>query len=76
MASGANAPATSGLDLKRSGGSTNRLPTSFGEIGATPRSGRVTIGELAQTWYETTAALKPSTRVAYRSLLDAWVLLR
>jgi integrase len=41
-----------------------------------PRSGRVTIRELAQTWYETTATLKPSTRLAYRSLLDAWVLPR
>jgi hypothetical protein len=41
-----------------------------------PRSGRIAIGELAQTWYETTAALKPSTRLAYRSLLDAWVLPR
>jgi integrase len=41
-----------------------------------PRSGRITVGELAQTWYETTAALKPSTRLAYRSLLDAWVLTR
>ena len=41
-----------------------------------PRSGRITIGDLAQTWYETTAALKPSTRLAYRSLLDAWVLPR
>jgi integrase len=41
-----------------------------------PRSGRITVRELAQTWYETTAALKPSTRLAYRSLLDAWVLPR
>jgi hypothetical protein len=24
-----------------------------------PRSGRIIVGELAQTWYETTAALKP-----------------
>lgn len=41
-----------------------------------PRSGRVTIGELAETWYGTTAALKASTRLSYRSLLDAWVLPR
>jgi len=41
-----------------------------------PRSGRVTIGELAETWYATTATLKPSTRLSYRSLLDAWVLPR
>jgi integrase len=41
-----------------------------------PRSGRVTVGELAQTWYDTTASLKPSTRLSYRSILDAWVLPR
>ena len=41
-----------------------------------PRSGRVTVGELAETWYATTAALKPSTRLSYRSLLDAWLLPR
>jgi len=41
-----------------------------------PRSGRITIGDLAETWYAATAALKPSTRLAYRSLLDAWVLPR
>ena len=39
-----------------------------------PRSGRVTIGDLAETWYGTRAALKASTRLSYRSLLDAWVL--
>jgi hypothetical protein len=41
-----------------------------------PRSGRVTVGELAETWYTTTAPLKPSTRLSYRSLLDRWVLPR
>jgi integrase len=41
-----------------------------------PRSGRVTIGALAETWYGTTAALKPSTRLSYRSLLDRRVLPR
>jgi integrase len=38
-----------------------------------PRSGRITIGDLAETGYATTVGLKPSTRLAYRSLLDAWV---
>lgn len=41
-----------------------------------PRSGRVTLGDLAESWYGTTAALKPSTRLSYRSLLDRWVLPR
>lgn len=41
-----------------------------------PRSGRVTIAEVSETWYDTTAALKASTRLSYRSLLDAWVLPR
>lgn len=41
-----------------------------------PRSGQVTIGDLAETWYGTRAALKASTRLSYRSLLDAWVLPR
>lgn len=41
-----------------------------------PRTGRATVGDLAETWFATTAALKPSTRFAYRSLLDAWVLPR
>jgi integrase len=41
-----------------------------------PRSGRVMIGDIAATWYDTTAALKTSTRLSYRSLLDAWVLPR
>ena len=41
-----------------------------------PRSGRVTVGDLAETWYGTTASLKPSTRLSYRSLIDAWVLPR
>lgn len=41
-----------------------------------PRSGRITIAELAETWYATTASLKPSTRMSYRSQLDAHVLPR
>jgi integrase len=41
-----------------------------------PRSGRITVGDLAETWYATKAALKPSSQLAYRSLLDAWVLPR
>jgi integrase len=36
----------------------------------------MTIGELAEAWYSTTAALKPLTRLPYRSLLDAHVLPR
>jgi integrase len=41
-----------------------------------PRSGRMTVGDLAETWYATTAALKPSTRLSYRSLLDRWIVPR
>jgi integrase len=41
-----------------------------------PRSGRIIVGDLAETWYATKASLKPSSQLAYRSLLDAWVLPR
>jgi integrase len=39
-----------------------------------PRQGRTTVGELAERWYATTAALKPKTREDYRSLLNNHVL--
>ena len=41
-----------------------------------PRAGRISVGEVAETWYGTTAALKPSTRGSYRGLLDTHVLPR
>lgn len=43
---------------------------------ADPRGGRVHVGELAERWYATTAALKPSTRDGYRRLLDRHVVPR
>jgi integrase len=39
-----------------------------------PRLARMTVGELAEAWYETTAPLKATTRADYRSLLDKQVL--
>jgi integrase len=39
-----------------------------------PQHGRTTVGELAERWFATTAALKPKTREDYRSLLDNHVL--
>jgi integrase len=39
-----------------------------------PEHGRMTVGELAERWFATTAALKPKTREDYRSLLDNHVL--
>jgi integrase len=39
-----------------------------------PAAGRVRLGEWAERWYATTAALRPSTRYDYRNLLDHQVL--
>ncbi len=39
-----------------------------------PKLGRTRFGELAERWHNTTAGLKPSTRHAYRVLLDLHVL--
>jgi integrase len=39
-----------------------------------PNHGRMTVGELADRWFATTATLKPKTREDYRSLLDNHVL--
>jgi hypothetical protein len=39
-----------------------------------PQHGRTTVGELAERWFATTAALKPKTREDYRSLPDNHVL--
>jgi Phage integrase, N-terminal SAM-like domain len=39
-----------------------------------PEHGRMTVGELAERWFATTAALKPKTREDYRSLLNNHVL--
>jgi integrase len=39
-----------------------------------PQHGRTTVGELAERWFATTAALKAKTREDYRSLLDNHVL--
>jgi integrase len=39
-----------------------------------PTAGKVALGEWAERWYKTTAALKPSTRHYYRQLLDGQVL--
>jgi integrase len=39
-----------------------------------PDHGRMTVGELADRWFATTATLKPKTREDYRSLLDNHVL--
>jgi integrase len=41
-----------------------------------PKAGKVALGEWAERWYKTTAALKPTTRRDYRSLLDCHVLPR
>jgi integrase len=39
-----------------------------------PQAGKVLLGEWAERWYQTTAALKPSTQHDYRALLDHQVL--
>jgi hypothetical protein len=39
-----------------------------------PSAGKVTLGEWAERWFVTTAALKPTTRHDYRALLDHQVL--
>jgi integrase len=39
-----------------------------------PAAGKVLLGEWAERWYATTAALKPSTRHDYRALLDHQIL--
>jgi integrase len=39
-----------------------------------PALGKTTVGEWAERWFATTAALKPKTRADYRSLLDTHVL--
>jgi integrase len=39
-----------------------------------PAAGRVRLGEWAERWYRTTAALRPTTRRDYRKLLDLEVL--
>jgi integrase len=43
---------------------------------ADPRAGKVTVGELADIWFATTAPLKPSTRHSYQGLLTTHVLPR
>jgi len=43
---------------------------------ADPRAGRLTVSALAEVWLEGTAALKPSTRLSYRGLLETHVLPR
>jgi hypothetical protein len=39
-----------------------------------PAAGRVRLGEWAERWYATTAALRPTTRRDYRKLLDLEIL--
>jgi integrase len=41
-----------------------------------PAAGRVPLGEWAERWYASTAALRPSTRLSYRAMLDRHVLPR
>lgn len=39
-----------------------------------PAAGRISLSEVAERWYTTTAPLKPKTRNGYRSLLDSRIL--
>jgi integrase len=41
-----------------------------------PRASRVTVGTYAKSWYDSTATLKPKTRLGYRQILDVHVLPR